>query len=573
VILTIRDAENMSKGNTIRNNEVAHNEGEAVTGRSIHLPVCNEEDDVNTSFEYKLYTSTNVEENNGNYESYQIEVMINKNGNKKRQQKQKHIDKEERNNIEITKERQNKLSHRTSECNKDKDTGNTNNNVQKDITQNNVEEIIESSVVRTTTTNTQPTNKQFDTDRCSIVQNGSKSSSFECTDSTESSDDNDDVVVINTSGMTTKTTTKTIQSANVVTIVPLATAMKTRTMIQSLPTKQVSTPLPQRNLCLPDVDDMSMNYVFTYVKIYHQDKVWSYISDSLFVIGSIAYLVLSIWDWLAIDKDTVNVHEGIWYRILDIVAPFIYVSNSIIDTQWALSAIRKESVKRNMQKGWNEWRTFINDENDNNNDDIGCNMSLCCCIGRGVEGETSSSSQGDNEQHQEHQRRCTIRGWWNNFTIQSFCQSIRKHVAHRRSLLAAITFGIAATCELVVRFISSQSTIKYCELISTHTYIVSAIISVTGRRVRPWLTPTNTYLLCDPERLEDLGDILFLIGCIIDGIIDDLYTNEQNNAPIISIITSILWLIDSFFYFCADFVRTDQEHGNDVSNNDANYLI
>ena len=77
---------------------------------------------------------------------------------------------------------------------------------------------------------------------------------------------------------------------------------------------------------------------------------------------------------------------------------------------------------------------------------------------------------------------------------------------------------------------------------------------MTGKRHRPWLAPSdpNTILFNDSERLEDLGDLLFLMGSLVDATLSDLQLMHLVLLPILS---SILWMVDGFLYMRSDIVK------------------
>jgi hypothetical protein len=73
-------------------------------------------------------------------------------------------------------------------------------------------------------------------------------------------------------------------------------------------------------------------------------------------------------------------------------------------------------------------------------------------------------------------------------------------------------------------FFAALMSSKILDVISAHVYIVSAVLSITGRRSRPWFAPSSLIYTTssqqnqsppvagfwvDPEILEDLGDLLF----------------------------------------------------------------
>ena len=284
-------------------------------------------------------------------------------------------------------------------------------------------------------------------------------------------------------------------------------------------------PLPQRNLGLPDVDDTSMNYVFTYVEFYQQDLFWSFLSDSFFVVGGILYIILCLWDVLPVDAEgTVDNHV---YNVICALAPFVYVLNSLVDVQWASHVQQRNKIRRRMTKQWSESLVEL--------------FSPLSFAER--ESDTKESSL-------------------------LWCRRLRRHTAHRRSLWAALTFGVAASLGfLAVLYSENDDQMKSA---SAHVYVISAIIALTGKRTRPWLAVSTvvnnsssqyTYgsarisaFFNSPGALEDVGDLLFLFGSLVDSTLV-AFKFEQ---PILSMFSAILWFVDACFYLQADRVMAKQ---------------
>jgi hypothetical protein len=268
-------------------------------------------------------------------------------------------------------------------------------------------------------------------------------------------------------------------------------------------TDYVHFPNP-KNISLPDIDDTSMKNVSNYVEFYRQDLLWSFASDSFFCIGGILYVALSLWDFLA--KEPVQK-----YYTLNALAPLVFIFNSLVDILWALHIKERNKIKRGMTEQWVE--------------------------------STSSSNQSISSLPPDGRATMDVE----KPSCRTWYSGIRKHIAHRRTILAASTFGIAA----VLAFFAVIFSIEPLGTMSDHTYILSAVIAITGKRTRPWLsstTSTTSFFMNDPEMLEDLGDLLFLIGNLLDFTLDDFGWDK----PILMVFASVLWLIDSLLYMWSD---------------------
>ena len=302
------------------------------------------------------------------------------------------------------------------------------------------------------------------------------------------------------------------------------------------------------SLTIPDIDDTSVNYTFLYMEHYKVDLLWSMLSDSFFILGGISYIVLSGWDYYTYKN---NIANGIpvddttnqWYIVVDLIAPTVYLLNSIIDIHWAEAARQRILNKQDMTKIWDESRFQL----------------------RGISFTSSSLSTTFDYSNETEVQNCFGCTW---------CYRMRKYAAHRRTMMAAVSFGIAASLAVLAAilrnfflptFQSEYGTIheispwvysvdSILDALSDHVYIVSAIFSMTGKRHRPWLAPSdpNTILFNDSERLEDLGDLLFLMGSLVDATLSDLQLMHLVLLPILS---SILWMVDGFLYMRSDIVK------------------
>lgn len=298
----------------------------------------------------------------------------------------------------------------------------------------------------------------------------------------------------------------------------------------------------ERNLAgllrLPDIDDTSMAHVFEYMEHYQEDLFWSFLSDSFFMVGGIVYVVLSIWDFLRWDDQTLS------YKTCMVMGPLVYLVNSIIDIVWANRVSRREKVRRRMKRLWEEAAAMASA------------TEMVDTTGKEVDDSTSSSNT--NEEIGAETNVSTLGRW--KAAVAERCAKIRRHAAHRRTVLAAITFGLAALAAFVAVIIDysgdadESRMVDICNYISINTYVVSALISVTGKRTRPWLA--HRTCLGNHETLEDLGDLFFLIGSLVDGVLCDFDLDDK--ALYLGVFSSLLWLLDACFYILSDIVMAEK---------------
>lgn len=288
---------------------------------------------------------------------------------------------------------------------------------------------------------------------------------------------------------------------------------------------------------LPDVDDVSMTQVNTYIENYRRDVYWSFLSDSFFLTGGICYIILSI----------PRLH-ALWsphfFAVLDFVAPTVYLINSCVDVKWAQEVRTRTRLRNQMTETWNYWRILLDKDG--------------IVVGSGDESERSTTGpHPDNTT--AGQLQDVNSPWWS-------CVRFRKHAVHRRTLLAAWTFGIAAFFSVlaVITFYSDTTPLGLqaglmMDAVSVHFYILSAIISISGKRTRAWLCFGAEDSACgffgclgNPEMLEDIGDILFLFGSLVDGVLCDFTFDD--NRPGWAIMSACLWFVDACFYLRADYI-------------------
>jgi hypothetical protein len=294
---------------------------------------------------------------------------------------------------------------------------------------------------------------------------------------------------------------------------------------------RIQNELKERSLpdlmSLPDVEDTSMAHVFAYVEHYQEDLFWSFLSDSFFVVGGMVYVTLSIWDYFDWDA------YSLLYKSLMIMGPLVYLVNSIIDIMWANHVRKRNKVKSRLRQLWSD-----SCSKDSILDGTACQNNHTC-INQAVLAPQKFA--------------------FSSLVVATY-KKIRRHAAHRRTFLAAITFGAAALIAFVAVLIDSSHEDEdnpiadYCNHISVHAYLLSAVISVTGKRTRPWLAQRSC--LDNHETLEDLGDILFFIGSLLDDILID--ANLEDSVAYMPLLSSLLWLLDACFYILSDFVMAEK---------------
>jgi hypothetical protein len=236
-----------------------------------------------------------------------------------------------------------------------------------------------------------------------------------------------------------------------------------------------------------------------------KDLCWSITSNIFFLFGSIVYIISVSWDCIS----SLHAHSTLAYHFFEWAGPAIYLMNSVIDVGWANFL---QARNRNLRKNRDQRQS----------------------------GSKSSTSTPI--------RSLMLMNW----------NRIRKHAAHRRGLFAALSFGFAALFGLVdlilyyyygdyERTMIAGLDRGIMDALSIHMYLVSALFAVTGRRSRPrsW-----TFTLTHPDNLEDLGDLFFLIGGLVDVVLCD--SSFHNNAAFWQIFATSLWFIDACFYLRSD---------------------
>jgi hypothetical protein len=139
-------------------------------------------------------------------------------------------------------------------------------------------------------------------------------------------------------------------------------------------------------------------------------------------------------------------------------------------------------------------------------------------------------------------------------------QRLHKYTAHRRSILAAATFDIAALLALS-QFLYHQANTS--GRARSTLALTKTLFSMTGRSTYPRLRVTSEqtenkshHVLRVPEVLEDLCDLSFLIGSLMDSMLDDVRVSAHFDTW--AIVSSLLWLIDACLYLQSNFVMASR---------------
>lgn len=228
---------------------------------------------------------------------------------------------------------------------------------------------------------------------------------------------------------------------------------------------------------------------------------WSMTSNLFFIAGSISYVILAFWE--DVPAFTYSVVVGL---VVEWAGPIIYMVNSTIDVYFAHFLATKAKTQRQLSR-------------------------------RLLGMPPKKKARGS--------------------LMTNSLKKIRKHAAHRRSLMAALTFGLAAFLAVIdlcfYYFGNYEKTIiigsdrGIADALSVHMYLVSAAFAVTGRRERP---RTWQFSLLHPDNLEDLGDLFFLIGSLVDVVLCDYHFDD--NTSFWSTLSSFLWFFDACFYLRSD---------------------
>jgi hypothetical protein len=329
----------------------------------------------------------------------------------------------------------------------------------------------------------------------------------------------------------------------------------------------------------PDESSTVANYGFEYLKYYQEDLFWSFLSDVCFLTGSLLYITVS---YIEVQHND-GTNKPRCYNIIVVLAPLLYLQNSLVDIQFALMLQRRKKYLR--RHGTADRMTtagLLRDDNTTagrlppprGSPSSGTTSQRTTTSGNVVGSVAPEGSQ--QPQHMVPSSSSCSSAWW---------RRLFRYAAHRRTLYAAGTFGLAALLSVVAVLLEydpvsqkvqqatytlddeeneddeSISTSDKFYTASGYVYVISAAIALTGRRVRPWFNHTSAgvamspeilyAMLQEPEALEDMGDILFLLGSVFDAFLDNLAVEA---VPMLGALSSLLWFVDALLYLQSDFV-------------------
>lgn len=225
-------------------------------------------------------------------------------------------------------------------------------------------------------------------------------------------------------------------------------------------------------------------------------------ADCLFFLGSICFFVTATWNFYYSITDSVAATEtevAVWVTSLSILGPLIYLLSAVVEISMASRSVR--------------------------------------CSSNTAVAASATSSTGINH-----------RG------AGGYLTQPRNSYSSTWDLISNIFFGVAAATDVVVvvhrqistTFISTVETSFDLRLVSVYWYFFSGLTAVFGFN-----------LSCSPfyRLLIGTGDVLFLLGCVIDVVLVHVARKIASNAEEIYsflFISSLLWLINSILYIAAD---------------------
>ena len=271
-----------------------------------------------------------------------------------------------------------------------------------------------------------------------------------------------------------------------------------------------------------------------------EDHIWSTLSNSFFLFAGLCYLVISIWDgYFYIEagddaKSEMNNLDKALYDIFAACGVFGYLIDSVIDIAWAKRIRERKRINKIMN---NYLDGHMNDPCTSPEDTI--KGGLCGFV---------MPEDNDSEYivtHTPKKRKIRVKKLKKK--IWSQIKRVRKHAAHRRDLYAACWFGLASVCATFDLIYSDGGTRLPFFFMSVHFYLASAIFALTGTRSRPISFHFSLY---DPDFLEDMGDILFFVGSLVDTILCDFHFDDD--VSIWPVISAFLWTLDASLYLRSD---------------------
>lgn len=140
------------------------------------------------------------------------------------------------------------------------------------------------------------------------------------------------------------------------------------------------------------------------------------------------------------------------------------------------------------------------------------------------------------------------------------------------SFLVGSTFGIAAFLDLVSGLIVDwdEDTSDMFDMVAVHLYLINSLILCAPIFSKCFHNPRRIIPRYRSEKLEYVGDLLFLAGSMIDVMCS--YINLDETASISDwffLLSAVLWLIDACFYIAADWIAFHEE---DLEEDDDIYI-
>jgi hypothetical protein len=367
------------------------------------------------------------------------------------------------------------------------------------------------------------------------------------------------------------------------------------------------------------------------------DTAWSIYSNTFFLSGGIFYLLATSWDYalfhsdrsLSID-DALTTPQRVLYEWLWFMGPLTYLLNSVIDVRWAMKVWGRDGRRRELEKlllgksGRSGQTTEKENEKEKTNKNamtrwMESNDHDAGMVERGemeivryhhdglssplfdvVEASPLSATTTTTPKRRKlHLRRMIVS------PTRKIFHRMRKHMGHRRDLMAAVTFGIAAALSVagaICYLVSTQGEFSFVihssrdgyhlridedvlaawagglERGSIHMYLVSAVFALwrnpcrtngggcgggggTGGRVQyngnpksssSWIQTWIVRPFNDVDAMETVGDVFFGVASVVDVILED--STLDDNVLWWPIVSAVLWTFDSLFYLRGDFV-------------------
>jgi hypothetical protein len=238
-------------------------------------------------------------------------------------------------------------------------------------------------------------------------------------------------------------------------------------------------------------------------------------SNSIFLLAGLFYLINACWSLFPEDTQSSRA-----YTVIYAIAPFTYLANSLLDIYLAnrIRLRRKEQTKSYLQE-----------------------------MDETIFGGCHPSSSTHKRQRRSWKKR------------------VRKHAAHRRDLYAALSFFLAAFVAsfgiiLEYRYQDQEEEelsklLDWLDSISIHLYMLSAIFALIGSRLVMVKGAAFQIDLRRPDGLEDLGDIFFLLGSVVDVVLCDMHFDD--GIVWWPILSSTLWCMDACFYLKSDWMTRE----------------